>query len=124
MVLAFLSLWLAAAQAAPRPAPAKPPLHVDAAGFDCLVRNIEQVGRARGDPLLIDLENCPPRVRKRFRSFPSFTRPRTASDQPLRVVLLSRAELDCIKAHRNRLDRLRQRVGGSGYIVTLAVCAR
>ena len=122
-ILALLSLWLAAAQPASTTGGASVPLYVDAQGFDCLVRNIQQVSRTRGDPLLIDLASCPPKVRKRLRSFPSFRR-RAVPDEPLRLILLTRAELECIRSYRNRLDRLRERVGGSGYRVSLAICAR
>lgn len=101
------------------------PLYVDKAGFDCLVRNIRSIGKTRGDPLMIDLSTCPPKIRPRLRSLPSYRRSLPTFHRKAQTVLvLTRAQIECIRTYRNRLDRLRQLVDGNRYRVSLAVCAR
>jgi hypothetical protein len=115
---------LCAAALAPAAAAAeRAPLYVDKAGFDCLVRNIQSIGKARGETLLVDLATCPPKVQARLRSFPSFQRS-APRGQPQTMMLLTRADIACIAAFRHRLDRLRQPVDGGRYRVSLAVCSR
>jgi hypothetical protein len=101
------------------------PIYVSRQAFDCFVRNLDMVGRHKGDPLIIDLRACPPKVSARMRSFPRLSYPGgfgRSAERVDRVLVLTRSELKCIKAHRRRLDRLREPVAPDLYRLSLASC--
>ena len=109
MILPVLMLLLGTAQAQATPLESRGRfIHVSKIGFDCLVRNIQTVSRTRGDPLFIDLRHCPPRVSARMHSFPRWSyRENPGFDA---VIVLTRAQVACIRANRgrNRIERIRR----------------
>lgn len=124
MILAPLLLALSVAEF--QPAGQDESYYLNGQGFNCLVRNIEGIGRRRGWRLTIDLRPCPsrPRVTAQLNAWPSFRQSQTSPSAIDKMIVLTRAEIGCIRAHRRRPERLREAAGNDRYRLRLSTCAR
>ncbi|HYG29615.1 MAG TPA: hypothetical protein VD887_05300 [Allosphingosinicella sp.] len=123
MLASALMLAAAFGQGAPAASARGAPMYLSRTAFDCLVRNIAQISREAGDPLVIDLGSCPPQVTARLGFWPDFRVPGGAAAVDS-IVILTQAEIACIRANRRRPDRLRQPAGAHRYRISLAPCRR
>jgi hypothetical protein len=90
--------------------------------FICLVRHIDEIiarserMTSRSEPRIIDLRTCPPAIRQDLTRWPN-------TRVPPRVEL-TEAELRCIRANRQRPDRLVRTYGRGVYELRLSSCRR
>ena len=124
MILTALLLGLSVAEG--QSADQDESYYLNGQGFNCLVHHIERIARRRGRRLTIDLQPCPspPRVTARLNAWPNLRQSQISPSAIDTMIVLTRAEIGCIRAHRRRPEPLREAAGNDRYRLRLSICAR
>lgn len=91
--------------------------------FECLIRHLPALTRAKGDLIWIDLTTCPPRVIRRADAWPILPRADTPNAVDNKIVL-TRADIMCLSRNRNRPGRFATPVSAGRYRLSFEACRR